>query len=201
MNNNNDTMRDPQSSQYPEIRRSSRQHHASTISMSQPAQYHTSAEQSYPLDLSFPPHHIGTSQRPTPGNGYLDSFSTGLPDVMEMEMPPPFGMDLGILSSQHHRDLRLLLNRPKEGSGSESVHDGVSGESGGSGRSGQGPRRSTRAHSDDSIDTAPTKPEKKQRGRPRLDPTDENAADVRYLAVQLVLGKRANGFLASSNSN
>ncbi|CCX04351.1 Similar to hypothetical protein [Tuber melanosporum Mel28]; acc. no. XP_002837071 [Pyronema omphalodes CBS 100304] len=185
MNNNNDTMRDPQSGQYPEIRRSSRQHYASTISMSQPAQYHTSAEQPYPLDLSFPPQHIGTSQRPTPGNGYLDSFSTGLPDVMEMEMPPPFGMDLGILSSQHHRDLRLLSSRPKEGSGSESVHDGVSGESGGSGRSRQRLQRSTRAQSDDSIDTPPAMPGKKQRGRPRLDPTDENAADRRRTQIRL----------------
>ncbi|KAF8544391.1 hypothetical protein BDD12DRAFT_801314 [Trichophaea hybrida] len=196
-------MRDPQSSdqrsytntpQYSPIRRSGRQHYLSTgttVGMQHPPQYHTSnaaLPSNYSLDLGSyshqPPHAISSSNSPqpsqtNPGSSYLDSFP-GMPmaDVMELGMDPsPMGIDLSILSTEEHRDLRMMENRPRGLARQEPSQEGSSGER---------RRRQRRAHSDDSIDTPPDRSTaKKQRGRPRLDPTDENAADRRRTQIRL----------------
>ena len=68
-----------------------------------------------------------------------------------------------------------------------------SGGGGGGGEGGDRKRRQRRAQSDEeSVDVPPATSRstiKKQRGRPRLDPTDENAADVTPLCPPLSLGE------------
>lgn len=117
------------------------------------------------------------------GSGYLDAFnSLPLPEVMALDMVDPLGgMDLSILE---HRDFRMLDDRASSRSkgpdstlrSSDAMEDGK-----GRGGGGGGGRRK-RATSDDGSETDPSRggrgSNRKQRGRPRLDTKDENAADV-----------------------
>jgi len=113
-------------------------------------------------------------------------------DVMEMGMDPtPMGIDLNILSAEAHRDLRMLENRPRGLARQETSQESSSSER---------TRRQRRAYSDDSIDTPPDRSTaKKQRGRPRLDPTDENAADVNPLSYPRAASPHANGYSAGGH--
>lgn len=159
---------------YPPVRRSARHSHqylppGTPVAMS-PPQYHSSSMPAhYALNLSpYPPAHTLSSEG-TSGSGYLDSFpGINMPNVMQMSMDPaPMGMDLSILSAEEHHDLHMIEERTSP-SGSPSHPTDRSEQK----------QRQRRAQSDDSIDTPPKAGGKKQRGRPRLDPKDENAADV-----------------------
>jgi len=116
---------------------------------------------------------------------------------MGMEMDPiPMGsnmdMDLSILSAEEHGDLRVLheRGRARDRLHAQRLHsmshpDGPDGT--GRGRGGGGGRRK-RSGSDDSVHEpvsvvrGTNTGNRKQRGRPRLDTKDENAADVGILA-------------------
>ncbi|KAI5785795.1 hypothetical protein EDC01DRAFT_778808 [Geopyxis carbonaria] len=110
------------------------------------------------------------------GSGYLDPFThiSGLPDVMEMSMDPSLGMDLSILSAQEHRDQQILEQQRQV----DEAHR-------------RGKHASQRHHRGSSETTPePTDPRgrgstRKQRGRPRLDTKDENAADRRRTQIRL----------------
>lgn len=103
-----------------------------------------------------------------------------MPEAMDLEIGAPhMDIDLSILSAEEYRDARLLARRPSPARNElqHSKDDGSSSER---------RRRQRRAPSDDSIDTPVDKPSgKKQRGRPRLDPKDENAADRRRTQIRL----------------
>ncbi|PWW76462.1 hypothetical protein C7212DRAFT_363300 [Tuber magnatum] len=139
-------------------------------------------------------------QNPQPG-GFLDPTAyLNMGDVMGMDMDPiPMGsnmdMDLSILSAEEHGDLRVLQDR---GRGRDRLHtqrlhsmshpDGPDGA--GRGRGAVGGRRK-RSESDDSVHEpvgvvrGTSTGNRKQRGRPRLDTKDENAADRRRTQIRL----------------
>jgi len=168
---------------YPPLRRSGRTLYETTPQQ-QPAQYHTSTPsipQEYALVLPPYPsaHGLPASDSPQPNDNYLDSFARmQLPDVMDMNMDSAqIGIDLSILGTEEHRDLRLLEERVRRSAPARSGPDMLDGNGS------EKKRRHRRAASDESTDTIPSgKPgaAKKQRGRPRLDPKDENAADVSF---------------------
>jgi len=168
---------------YPPLRRSGRTLHETPPQ--QPTQYRTSApllSPSYALGLSpYPPAHgMSASSSPQPSENYLDSFpGMQMPDVMDMNMDStPMGIDLSILSAEEHRDLQMLEERVRTSAPARSEPE-MLGRSG----SGERKRRHRRAMSDESTDTTTSRypnAAKKQRGRPRLDPKDENAADVSF---------------------
>ncbi|CUS15240.1 unnamed protein product [Tuber aestivum] len=139
-------------------------------------------------------------QSPQQG-GYLDPAAyLNMGEVMGMDMDPiPMGnnmdMDLSILSAEEHGDLRVLQER---GRGRDRLHaqrlhsmshpDGQDGA--GRGRGAVGGRRK-RSESDDSVHEpvgvvrGSNTGNRKQRGRPRLDTKDENAADRRRTQIRL----------------
>lgn len=95
-------------------------------------------------------------------------------NVIGMEMDPTLGIDLRVLSSERHRDYRILEERQR--SRPDTLAPEVTGSV-----------RTQRATSAESADSAKRESQgsvtrsgggKKARGRPRLDTTDENAADV-----------------------
>jgi hypothetical protein len=170
----------PSAPHYPPIRRSARNLYMTPDDMAHASLYNTAtaaiSPSNYGLDLSYPPALSAGNSPPSQGSGYIDSFmGMPLPDVLDLEMgPPQMDVDLSILSAAEHRDTRLPEERPRRPPGrSDPDHskDGGNGER---------RRRHRRSQSDNSIDTPGKKPSgvKKQRGRPRLDPKDENAADV-----------------------
>lgn len=132
--------------------------------------------------VSYPHSAPGTPLPHTPlplpsshSSGYLDAFSdVPMHSVMGMEMDPTLGIDLRVLSSERHRDYRILEERQRPRPNT------LAPEATGSGRT----QRATSAESADSAKreqhggTARSGGGKKARGRPRLDTTDENAADV-----------------------
>jgi len=128
---------------------------------------------------------------------------------MGMEMDPiPMGsnmdMDLSILSAEEHGDLRVLheRGRARDRLHAQRLHsmshpDGPDGT--GRGRGAGGGRRK-RSGSDGSVHEpvgavrGTNTGNRKQRGRPRLDTKDENAADVGILTGYYCLPDlRANG--------
>jgi hypothetical protein len=150
--------------------------------MAHPSHYQTTTSAmptSYGLDLSsYPPHALSASNSPpSQGSEYIGSFAgMSMPDVMDLEIgSSQMDIDLSILSAEEHRDTRLPEDRARRPPPALSEPEHSNGDGGSEWR-----RRHRRAQSDDSIDTPPKKASggKKQRGRPRLDPKDENAADV-----------------------
>lgn len=168
---------------YPPIRRSARHSHqylppGSPVPMSHPQQYPqpSAMPANYSLDLSsYSSQHqmsqqTTSSSSPAPGSGIFNSFpGMSMPNVMHLSMDSnPMGIDLAILSAEEHHDLQML-DDPR--ASPENISERADRK-----------RRARRAQSDDSIDTPPAAASgKKQRGRPRLDPKDENAADVSSL--------------------
>lgn len=112
-----------------------------------------------------------------------------------IQMGNGIDMDLAILSAEEHGDLRMMEERERARQrlqAHQRTGDSMPADGTGRGRGVVGVRRK-RSDSDDSINDPPlgaargSNPgNRKQRGRPRLDTKDENAADVSsYFPVSL----------------
>ncbi|KAI5843832.1 hypothetical protein DFP73DRAFT_478774 [Morchella snyderi] len=160
-----------------------------------------------PYPHSMPPSRNSSHPASAPsGGGYLDPTAyLNMSDVMSMGMEPlPMGgtmggnmdMDLSILSAEEHGDLKILEERERIRRMQTSQHDYQMGGRRGDDLKGRGAgvgRGRKRADSDDSgHDPTPVarggpggSSNRKQRGRPRLDTKDENAADRRRTQIRL----------------